>query len=125
MVEFEFYVVGVFEFFEDDVVYVIVGFDEGCGDNCQVVFFFDVLCSAEELFGLLHGIRVEIICEDPVVVGDNHVIGMGETCDVVEEDDDILLVFDQLFGFFDYHVGYLDVVCWRFVECRVDDFFID
>ena len=58
-------------------------------------------------------------------MGDDHVVGPGQPGDRVEKDDDIATVFDEPLGFFDHHIGHLDVPVGRFIEGRGDDLGFD
>src|SRR5205085_6825534 len=50
------------------------------------------------------------------------VIRARQSGDGIEQDDDIPLVLDKAFGFFNDHFGNLDVARCRFVKRRADDF---
>lgn len=124
MVQVYFVVVGVFEFFVDYFVYFVVGVYQCCGDDGQVVVFFDVVCGIEEVFWVVQGVGVYIIGEYFVGVGYYVVVGVCQVGDGVEQDYYVFFVFDQVFGLFDYYFGNLDVVCGWFVEGGVDDFVV-
>ncbi len=49
------------------------------------------------------------------------VVRPGEACDRIEEDDDVVAKLDQALGFFDHHLGDLDVARRLLVEGRGDD----
>src|SRR6185437_8443202 len=53
---------------------------------------------------------------------DDGVVGAAEARDVVEQDDDVALVFDETLGLFDHHFGDLHMARRRLVEGRRNDF---
>lgn len=61
MREVQFYVIGVFKFFVDNFVYFGIGVDQCCGDDGQVIVFFDVMCCIKEMFWMVQGVGVYII----------------------------------------------------------------
>ena len=108
-VEGEFAVSGAFKFLEDDFVHAGAGVDEGGGDDGEGAAVFDVSCGAEEAFGFVECGGVDAAGEDFSGGGNDGVVGAGESRDGVEEDDDVVFVFDETFGLFDDHFGDLYV----------------
>ena len=56
--------------------------------------------------------------------GLGEVIRAGEPCNTVKKDHDIFLVFDKPLGPFNDHLGYSLVVFGKFIESRIDHFYV-
>ena len=82
----------------------------------------DVAGGSEEPLRPLERVRIETARQDLAAGRGDRVVGTGQTGDAVQENDDILLVFDQPLGLFEHHFSDLRMALGRFVECRADDF---
>ena len=72
--------------------------------------------------GFLQSVCLDAAGKDLAAVRHRRVVGAGETCDRIEQDDYVLTSFDHAAGFFDDHLRGVNVAFGRFVECRADDF---
>ena len=121
-IQVDLHVAGALEFFVNHVVHAAAGIDQRGGDNGQRTAFFDVPCGTKEALRLLQGVGVHTARQYLARGGLDGVVGTGETGDRIQQNDHILLVFDQTFGLFDDHFGHLNVAYRRLVEGRGDHF---
>ena len=121
----EFGVTRALELFEDDLVHAGASIDQGGGDDGEGAAVFDVTSGAEEAFGFVESVGIDATGEDFAACGNDGIVGAGESGDGVEENDDVVAVFDESFGFFDDHFCDLDVSRSLFVEGGRDDLALD
>ena len=101
-VELQFGVTCTLEFLEDYFVHLRTSVCQ-CGSNDgQRTAAFDVTGCTEETLGLLQGICVDTTCEYLTAGGSNGIVGACQTCDGVEEDDDVVTAFYHSLGLFQY-----------------------
>jgi hypothetical protein len=115
-------IAGALELFEDHLVHPAAGVDQGGGDDGERAALFDVAGGAEEALGPLQRIGVDTAGQHLAGCRDHGVVGARQAGDGVQQDDHVALVLDQPLGFFDHHLGHLDVPGGRLVEGRGDDF---
>ena len=114
----DFHVAGALEFFVDHVVHARTGVDQRGGNDGQRAAFFDVACGAKEAFWPLQCIGVHAAGQHLARSRHNGVVGAREPRYGIEQNDDVLLVFDQTLGFLQHHLGNLYVARGRFIERR-------
>ena len=116
-----FHVAGALELLVDDLVHLRAGLDQGGGDDGQRTAFLDIARGTEEALRPLQRIGIDTAGEDLARGRDHRVVGAREAGDRIEQDDHILLVFDQALGALDDHLGDLHMARCRLVEGGGDD----
>src|SRR5688500_11024469 len=116
-----FRVTGSLELFEDDIVHSRSGIDKSSRDDRQRTAFLDVSRRTKEPLWTLQCIRIDTTGEDLARWRNDCVVCTCETSDRVKENNDVALMLDEAFRFFDHHVSDLNVPRRRFVERRRDD----
>ena len=114
----DFHVAGALELFVDHVVHARAGVDQRGGNDGERAAFLDVAGRAEETLRALQRIRIHAAGQHLAGCRHDGVVGARQTRDGIEQDDDVLLVFDQALGFFQHHFGDLHVASCGFVKRR-------
>ena len=121
----DFHVAGSLEFFVDHVIHARAGVDQRGGDDGERSALLDVARRAEETLGALERICIHAARQHLAGGWHNGVVGARKARDGVEQDDDVLLVFDQALGFFQHHFCDLHMACCGFVKGRRHHFALD
>jgi hypothetical protein len=114
-IEDEFHVAGAFEFLEDEFVGAAVGFDEGGGDDGEGASFAGIASGCEEAASAFEGAGVDAAGETAfaaALAADGVIEGAGESCDGVEEHEDVFAGFDETASAFDGELGDAEVFAW-------------
>ncbi len=120
-VEMDFAVARAFEFLVDHVVHLGTRVYQGRGQDRQTAAFLDVARCAEEALGPLQRIGVHTTGQHFARRRNDRVVSTGQAGNRIEEDDDILLVFDQTLRLLDDHFGHLNVPRRGLIECARDN----
>lgn len=122
-VEHEFHVPGAFEFLENDFIHAAAGVDEGCADDGEAAAFFEVSGSAEELARNVECAGGDAAGEGFASgIGKGVVVGAGQACDRVEQDQDVFTAEHARDGVDEDGFCASDVVFGGFVGGGRDDF---
>ena len=68
--------------------------------------------------------RIQTTGQSTSTGGNHQVIRSGQTGDTVKQDHDILFMFDKALCALDHHLGYSLMMLGKFIESRVNDFYI-
>src|SRR3984893_5626785 len=121
-VQVDFHVAGALELFKDDVVHAAAGVDQRGGDDGERAAFFNVTGCGKETPRALQGVGVNTAGEHFAGWRSDRVVSARQASDRVEKNNHVAFVFDEAFGFFQNHLGDLNVALRRLVKGRADDF---
>src|SRR5699024_6056164 len=119
------HVPGPLELFENDLVHLRPGLDQGGGENRQRPTVLDVSSGSEELLGRVQGTRVHAAGEDPSAGRRGKVVRPTQPGDRVQQNDDVVSELDQPFGALDGELSDGRVVVGGTIEGRGDDLAVD
>ena len=120
-VEPQLHVAGALELLEDRLVHPAVGLHQRRRQDRQRSALLDVAGGTEELLRRVQRSSVDATGEDPSARRGGEVVGTTQTSDAVEDDDDVLALFDEALGLLDRQLGDVGVLVARPVERRGDD----
>src|SRR6478735_2403667 len=121
----EFHVAGALELFEDDLVHLGTGLDEGGGQDGERAAVFDVAGGTEEALGRVEGCGVDATGQDAAGGRCCQVVGAAQAGHGVQQDHHVHAHFHQALGAFDGEFGHGGVVVGGTVEGGGDDLTLD
>jgi len=104
------------ELLVDHLVHARASLNQRRGDDGERAALFNVSCCAKEPLGPVQGVGIHTSGEHLARGGHHRVVGPGQTRDGVEQNDHILLVFDQALGLFNHHLCHLHMACGGLIK---------